>query len=369
MAKRRKLEAPSADDISRFEEEFRRETPARSATAPIAQVAADSAGAYETGSSAERAERARDSAEAQKFREADAAGLLIFEIPIDRIEPLSMQRDRTVIDKEGMEELEFSIAANGLRMPIEVYALKGSESGKQYGLLSGYRRLIAQQNLVARTGDDRFRSIKAVLRDPDQMGGAFVAMVEENEIRQDLSHYERGRISVIAAQQGAFNSTEEAVAHMFAAASKAKRSKIRSFAMIFEELGDMLEFPEGMREKDGLRLATALRNGAEARLREVLGTGQGVDAKSEWALIEGVLSEQSRTETDASRGGRPKASDTRSSGPQDATLVTSNGVTMRRSSTASGFAIHISGGNVTADVIDDLMDDLQEKIERLAKPQ
>uniref|UniRef100_UPI003568E589 ParB N-terminal domain-containing protein n=1 Tax=Sulfitobacter sp. TaxID=1903071 RepID=UPI003568E589 len=153
MAKRRKLEAPSAADMSKYEEEFRRETPARSAAAPIAQVAADTAEAYESGSTEERTARARDSAEAQKFRDADAAGLLIFEIPTDAIEPLSMQRDRTVIDKDAMEELEFSINANGLRMPIEVYLLKGSATGKQYGLLSGYRRLIAQQNLYARSGN------------------------------------------------------------------------------------------------------------------------------------------------------------------------------------------------------------------------
>ena len=363
MAKRRKLEAPSAADMNKYEEEFRRETPARSAAAPIAQVAADTAEAYESGTTAERTARARDSAEAQKFREADAAGLLIFELPIDTIEPLSMQRDRTVIDKDAMEELEFSINANGLRMPIEVYQLKGSATGKQYGLLSGYRRLIAQQNLYARSGNDKFKTIKAVLRDPDQMGGAFVAMVEENEIRQDLSHYERGRIAAIAAQQGAFASTEDAVAQMFAAASKAKRSKIRSFAMIFEELGDMLEFPEGMREKDGLRLAGALRSGAEARLREVLETGQGTDAKAEWALIEGVLAEHADKPQDRSRGGRPKAPRVDQWADND-TLKTSTGVTMRREADNDGFLIRFTGKGLSAQMIEAIMIDIRDKLEK-----
>ena len=49
MAKRRKLEAPSAEDMTRIEEEFRRETPARSAVAPIAQVASEVADAYQPG--------------------------------------------------------------------------------------------------------------------------------------------------------------------------------------------------------------------------------------------------------------------------------------------------------------------------------
>lgn len=360
MAKRRKLEAPSADDMNRFEEEFRRETPARSSAAPIAQVAADTAGAYEAGTPEERAGRARDATEAQKFRDADAAGLLIFEIPLDAIEPLSMQRDRTVIDQEALEELEHSIAQNGVRMPIEVYALKGSASGKQYGLLSGYRRLIAHQNLYARTGEAKFKAIRAVLRDPDQMGGAFVAMVEENEIRQDLSHYERGRIAVIAAQQGAFASTEDAVAQMFASGSKAKRSKIRSFAMIFEELGDMLEFPEGMREKDGLRLAAALRNGAETRLRQVLGSGQGIDAKTEWALVEKVLSEQSAVPGDAGRGGRPKAD--RGKGQTTKTIA---GVKLRYGAEGGDFTIRLSGAAAS----DDLMQLVVAEVERLLEKQ
>lgn len=102
------------------------------------------------------------------------------------------------------------------------------------------------------------------------MGGAFAAMIEENEIRSSLSHFERGRIAVIAAQQGAFANVEASVEALFQQASKAKRSKIRSFALIFEELGDMLAFPEALREKDGLRLATGLRDGAERALREAL---------------------------------------------------------------------------------------------------
>lgn len=51
-------------------------------------------------------------------------------------------------------------------------------------------------------------------------------MVEENEVRANLSHYERGRIAVLAAEQGHFTHVEEAVARLSGAASKAKRSKI-----------------------------------------------------------------------------------------------------------------------------------------------
>jgi len=106
-------------------------------------------------------------------------------------------------------------------------------------------------------GKGHFETIRAVLRTPATDADRFAAMVEENEVRQQLSHFERGRIAALSAQQGVFANTEAAVAALFPVASKAKRSKIRSFAMIFEELGDILEFPEALREKDGLRIASA----------------------------------------------------------------------------------------------------------------
>ncbi|MDG1167752.1 MAG: ParB N-terminal domain-containing protein [Sulfitobacter sp.] len=360
MVKRRKLEAPSAEDLGRIEAEFRRETPARAMSAPIAQVAAETAGSFQPGTP----EMRRDEAQAAAYREAEGQGRLIKQIALDDIEPMSMQRDRTIMDDEAMAELEHSIRQNGLRLPIEIYTLKDPKGSKRFGLLSGYRRLIAQQRLLAQSGDQRFALIKAVLRDPDQIGGAFVAMVEENEIRQDLSHYERGRIAAIAAQQGAFPSTEDAVAHMFAAASKAKRSKIRSFAMIFEELGDMLRFPEGLREKDGLRLAQALRAGAEARLREVLSAQDPADAKAEWALIDGVITEQDQPPADLKRGGRPSKQPASAAWTGSDTLRTSTGVTLRAQSDSEGYVIRFSGAGLSPDFMEKLMRDIHEKLEQ-----
>lgn len=361
MAKRRKLETPSPEALGKFEEEFRRETPARPMSAPIAQVAAEAAGQYQIGTP----EMRRDEAQAAAYRVAEGEGRLIKQLSVHEIEAMSMQRDRTVMDGEALEELEYSIREHGLRLPIEVYPLKEVSAGKRYGLLSGYRRLIAQQNVYLKTGDESFAQIKAVLRDPDQMGGAFVAMVEENEIRQDLSHYERGRISAIAAQQGAFASTEDAVAEMFAAASKGKRSKIRSFAMIFEELGDVLRFPEGLREKDGLRLAQALRGGGEARLREALGAaGQGTDAASEWALIEAVLNAQTAEPQDPKRGGRPRVNTRKTTWSSTDTLRTSTGVTLRGESDKAGYVIRLAGEGLSPDLVETLMRDIQTKLEK-----
>lgn len=360
MAKRRRLEAPSTADMDKIEEEFRRETPARpsAGAAPIAQVAADAAAAFDPIDPEARAALA-------KLQTAEEKGLLLLDLPLDAINPDAMIRDRSMLDQAEMTELQISIAANGLRLPIEVFEIAG-EGPQKYGLLSGYRRFRAVQNLRALRGaeDTTFNTIKAILRRPQADADRFAAMVEENEVRASLSHYERGRIAVIAAQQGAFANAEAAVEAMFPVASKAKRSKIRSFALIFEELGDLLVFAETIREKDGLRLATALRQGGEARFREVLGTGQGTDPASEWALLEAVLDEMADLPKVTRKGGRPRINVLKPGWHGDDTLVLSNGIKLRKDSDSHGYLIRLSGKELSPDLIDSLMEEIRHLLER-----
>lgn len=335
MAKRRSLEIPSSDALQRMEEEFRRETPGpRSAVAPIAQIAAETAAAHDPRPAEARAEAARDKAEATAFRAAQDRGLVMLELPLDDIEPDALVRDRMVIDAAELEELQLAIARNGLRLPIEVFP-RPSET-KPWGLLSGYRRLMAVRALRDLNRDGRYDRIKAVVRDPQAMGGAFAAMIEENEIRAALSHYERGRIAVIAAQQGAFPNAEAAVEALFPVASKAKRSKIRSFALIFEELGDMLKFPETLREKDGLRLAQALRDGAESPLRAALADQPPATAEEEAALLAATLDSFAAPAPDPRKGGRPK----RPAGPR---AVATSGFVIEAQEEAEGWVIRLGG--------------------------
>ncbi|QUJ78388.1 ParB N-terminal domain-containing protein [Sulfitobacter albidus] len=362
MAKRRKLEAPDAADLARIEEEFRRETPARPMAAPISQVAGEAAQSATPEDPALRAERARDASDAGAHRAALAEGRVVLDLPLDEIVADAMVRDRTVLDAEEMEELKASIASTGLRLPIEVYALSDTD-GPRYGLLSGYRRLRAVQALA---GEGRAPArIKALLREPEAMGGAFAAMVEENEIRANLSHFERGRIAVIAAQQGAYTSVEAAVAGLFPAASKAKRSKIRSFAVIFEELGDLLSFPEALKEREGLKLAGALRSGAHGALRTALATGQGIDPAAEWRLLEEVIATieaKGKATRDPRKGGRPSKADV---GWQDAqTLVLSSGITLRRSTDSRGYLIRFEGKGLDGDLMDSVMAELAHLLEK-----
>ncbi|WP_208353201.1 ParB/RepB/Spo0J family partition protein [Pseudaestuariivita rosea] len=367
MAKRRRLSAPSAEDLSKIEEEFRRETSenGRRGMAPIAQVAADTAQELTVTDPNLRAAQARDAADAERLREAEKQGLILLDLPLDDVLADAMVRDRSVLDKGAMDELQASIALNGQRLPIEVYEMANQADGEpRYGVLSGYRRLRALQNLRAQYGAGPFDTVRAILRDPKEQRHRFAAMVEENEIRQSLSHYERGRIAVIAAQQGAFANTEEAVNAMFPVASKAKRSKIRSFALIFEELGDLLNFPENLREKDGLKVAAALRDGAEEKLRAALETGQGTDAASELALLEAVLDDYADVPRPSSRGGRPKVKVPQQGWQGQNTLRLSNGIILRKGQDSQGYVIHLSGDLLTPDLMESLMDQIRYMLEK-----
>lgn len=354
MAKRRKLQAPSAEDLNALDAEFRSETRTRpnAATAPISQIAAEAAQA----SRLDDVQTRLDRLDAERLRKAQADGLLISEIPTSSIRTDQMIRDRTVIGADEQTELQISIRANGLRLPIEVYA-----DGDGYALLSGYRRLKAFLALDE-LNPGQYTTIKALIRPATDTASAFAAMIEENEIRANLSHYERGRIAAVAAQQGAFGSTEEAVNRLFNAASKSKRSKVRSFAEIFEMLGDLMKFPESLSERRGLRLAGALRQGGQQQLREALAAGQGKSPDAEWNALEPTLSLIEDGPQKFAKRGRPKAPPAVDWQGKD-TLHLSSGITLRQEQDGNGYVIRLSGRGVDGEVMDSVMEELRRLLE------
>lgn len=295
MAKRRKLEAPSAEDLAGFEAEFARPAPgpiAGPGMAPIAQIAGSTARRVNPPSTS-------DGQDAVLWRQAEAEGRVMRNLSVDRIVLDHITRDRTALDPEAMEELTASVRATGVRLPVEVVSLGDGT----YGLISGYRRVAAVRALRAEGGEG---TVPAIVRAATDLGGSYARMVEENEVRSPLTPYERGRIAVVAAGQGAFADTGAAVAAIFASASKAKRSKIRSFAAVHEELGDLLRHAQGLSERNGLRLAGALRAGFATKLREAL-EEDAPDARAEWAALEPVVREaEAGGPPPAERGGRPR---------------------------------------------------------------
>lgn len=351
MAKRKRLTAPTADELAEMEAGFAPK-PNLGAMAPIAQVAGDAAAQGSAISAEERVQAAADQKDAQAYRDAVKAGAVILDLALTEISADHMTRDRLDLNGEDIDELRVSIERHGVRLPVEVFALPDPDGDLRYGLLSGYRRLHVVRGLLAETGDPRFAAIPAVIREPADLADAMTAMVEENEIRSSLSHYERGRIAALATHQGAFDSIDQAVAALFFAASKAKRSKVRSFALIHEELGDMLTFPAALTERMGLRLANALRSGFAAELRDALATGQGTDETAEWAALEPWVVAAEQDQTDKRRRGGARAAGKPVRRVKGHTYDLGNGRSFSVEQDGQGYALRFRGPGVTADMLD-----------------
>ena len=215
---------------------------ATAATAPIAQVASDAA------------VQAALSEVSAVLEAARADGRLIERIGLEQIDESHLVRDRLVQDEDEMGALMASLRARGQQTPIEVVRLTDRPDGKTHGLISGWRRLSALKRLYSETSEPDFSSIKALVIQPDTARDAYVAMVEENEIRVNLSHYERARIAVRALREGVYPNQKMALQGLFANATRAKRSKIGSFVALVEALDAVLRFPVAINEKLGLAL-------------------------------------------------------------------------------------------------------------------
>lgn len=265
MAKRKRLSPMSLAAPSQPPQE------ARGARAPIADVAAQTA-----------LQAAFDEV-SHELSMARASGRMVLALPLDSVDPQHLVRDRLIEEDEDMQALRDSLRTRGQQMPIEVMDLG---SGR-YGLISGWRRLKALQALQAETGDPRFATVQALVRQPDTAGDAYRAMVEENEIRANLSYYERARIAAKAAEQGAFPTPRLAVRDLFAAASRAKRSKINSFLVLYNAFDDALRFPAAITERQGLALARRLSEeaGAAAEITAQLRAATPDTAEAEQAVL------------------------------------------------------------------------------------
>lgn len=357
MARRKRVEPPTPEELNEIEAGFARETSgaALGLSPPIAQVARDAATQATPGPVADRAAAAKTEAEAESWRAAHEAGLVILQIPTSAVVADEMTRDRMAFDPEEMQELKTSILANGLRMPIEVFKQRTETSqGDTWGLLSGYRRLTAVRQLHAETNDTRFATIRALVRTPETLGDAFAAMVEENEIRSDLSQYERGRIAVLAVGQVGFPTLDDAIAKLFSAASTAKRSKVKSFALIHEELGDLLVFPRKLSERQGLRIAAALKAGLGPRIREALSEAQIATDVEELAVIEPWLQEAEAQPKVNSRGGRPKVSRLAKPRVLNGEVALPNGMSFRIEHDGSDYLLRFRGRTVSAEMMDEV---------------
>ena len=265
MAKRKRLELPTAAETAQLETKSAFGAMSRM---PIAEVAGDTAA------------RAALDEVTGAMAAAEAEGRMVRKLPIARIDVNHLNRDRMVLDAEEMAVLKASISARGQQTPIEVLQL----SSGRFGLISGLRRLRALQELGA-------AEALAFVRKPEGAEASYVAMVEENEIRAGLSFYERANIAVQAVGAGVYPEAKAAVKGLFANVTPAKRSKILRFVVLRQTLGKHLAFPAAIPEKLGLALAAAIEEDKRlaTRINDALRKTPPADAAAERRVLERAL--------------------------------------------------------------------------------
>ncbi|GAA6210076.1 ParB N-terminal domain-containing protein [Cognatishimia sp. WU-CL00825] len=241
--------------------------------APIADVASDAAA------------MAAMEEMSQELEDARKNGRMIQNIALKNITLDHLVRDRVVVDDAEMQALMDSIRDRGQQTPIEVVATGLGF----YGLISGWRRCEAIRQLQE-LGEGP-ETVQALLRRPETASDAYLAMVEENEIRVGLSYFERARIAAKSVEQGVFETSKKALLSLFRSASRTKRSKIRSFLTVVEALDDVLTFPQAIGERMGLMLAKQLDEDADfaPELRRQLTAAKAQTPEAEQEVLMAAL--------------------------------------------------------------------------------
>lgn len=242
---------------------------------PVAQVAGDTAAHAALSELAEEMESARSS------------GRMVIELAHYEIKRDHLLRDRMHVDPDEMAALKASIQERGQQTPVEVVDLGDGV----FGLIAGWRRIAALKELHTETEEAKYATVLAVVKPIETVADSYVAMVEENEIRADLSFYERARLASEAARLGVYPTSKKAVQHLFASGSRARRSKINSFVRLYEVIGSYLSFPTHIPEKLGLALTKAIEADDRViwRLSQALQLADPKTADEERVVLERCL--------------------------------------------------------------------------------
>ena len=268
----------------------------------------------------------------------------ILALPLAEIDPHALLRDRTALDPAALATLQTSIATEGLRQPIEVWRLTTPRPPHLYGLISGLRRLTAHRALARQT-------IPAFLRTPADLPAAMAAMVSENEIRAQITPWEKGALIIATVEEGHFPTPDAATAALYPALPRQARARLRAFATVVEALTGALTTPERLTASRMERLASALRGGTEDLLLAALAPLHGENLESQWSALLPILTEPTPEETTP---GRPRR-----------LLHLHQGLTIRREKTRLGYALHFSGKEArSGGLIDDVLDKVEEWFQR-----
>ncbi len=265
-------------------------------------------------------------------------------LPLTDIDADALPRDRTLPDDDAMDDLARSIANIGLRQPIEVWALQTQRPPFRFGLISGYRRLAACRALGLPT-------IPAFLRTPDTLGQAMAEMVAENEVRTQITPWEKGRLILTTVEEGHFDTPDAAIAALYPLQSRQGRTRLRSLALVVEVLAPYLSTPESLSISRMEHLAAALRAGGEGMIIATLTTTAPratCGLATQWAALAPVLAE-ALLPPDAAASAIPDR-------PRRL-LHLKQGLTIRRELTRTGYILRFSGPEARkGGLLDDVLD-------------
>ena len=286
----------------------------------------------------------------------------IIQIPLAAIAMDALPRDRSTLDEAALAELQASVCDIGLRQPIEVWQLstpQPNENGgaHEYGLISGLRRLTVHHNLN-RLRPTAFTTIPAFLRSPASISDAMAAMVLENEVRADISPWDKGRMLVQAVEEGIFDTIETAALKLHPSLTRQKRFVFRNYASVVEEFQGEITTPELLSHSQLTRLSSALRGGLVDLIHQIFKEVRGQTLDHQWQALLPTLNEADRHDVEvpatSSSPARPRRF-----------LELRQGLKIRRELATDGWVLRFSGEEARKGA---LMDDVMDYVERMFQP-
>ncbi|UWQ19934.1 ParB N-terminal domain-containing protein [Jannaschia sp. M317] len=298
--KRRMFDIDLPEDAS---PEIPEDREAKARRGPMATAIGEAGAAARHRAEVEADIRAENDALAHELVRLKKLGLVTDLIAVEAVRTTRLTRDRHLSDDLDLGDLKASLRDIGLSNPIRV----APDGQGGYELVQGLRRLTAYRELLAETGEDRWRVIPAgIMAQGETDAGLYRRMVDENLIRKDVSFAEMAQLARAYADEGVEGCADldQAVNVLYASVAPQKRSYIRRFALVMARLDKVLDHPSAMSRAVGLALADRLEAEPDfaAEVRRALQAHPGRDAAREVAILRDLLAAQSAPVPEKGRG-------------------------------------------------------------------
>jgi ParB family chromosome partitioning protein len=278
--------------------------------------------------------------------------MTLIHIPLTQIDMHALPRDRSTLPPAALAELQSSIATEGLRQPIEVWRLSTPSEGHTYGLISGMRRLTSHKNLAELRGNGDFTTIAAFVRTPNSLPEALAAMVTENEIRSEITPWEKGLLILNAVEEDIFETPDAAIAGLFPHTSPSAKSRLRTIVQVVQNLNGILNDPTTYSLRQLLRIAAALKADFADVIEVALREAEDRSQAGQWEMLQNILTEAELSLKDPTFDPPPPRRAKRISRPRV-------GLTIRREWLPNGWRLVFTGPEAKGMMIDSVMGEIE----------